>query len=84
MIMWKDNAKDDKDKWWLIINMVMIIKIVLWISIAEFDTDFGMKNRRNDRKKRDDSIRFRYVVKTVEKGDDNASKSVIIRILYQK
>lgn len=43
--------------------------------MPEFDTDFDSKNRRNANKKRDDSIRFRYVVKTVEKGDDNASKS---------
>lgn len=43
--------------------------------MPEFDTDFDSKNRRNANKKRDYSIRLRYVVKTVKKGDDNNSKS---------
>lgn len=49
--------------------------------MPEFDTDFDSKNRRNANKKRDYSIRFRRVLKTVKKGDDNASKSVMNRIL---
>ena len=51
--------------------------------MPEFGIDFGVKNRRNARKIRDYSIHSRYILKTVKKGDDNASKSVINRILYQ-
>lgn len=52
--------------------------------MPEFGVDFGMKNRRNARKIRDDSIHSRRVLKMLKKGDDNASKSVINRILHQK
>lgn len=43
--------------------------------MPEFDTDFDAKNKTKARKKRNDSIRLRRVLKTVKKGDDNNSKS---------
>lgn len=43
--------------------------------MLEFGSDFDSKNRRKARKKCNYSIGFRYVVKTVKKGDDNNTKS---------
>lgn len=43
--------------------------------MPEFGIDFDSKNRRNDRKIRNYSIGFRYVLKMLKKGDDNNTKS---------
>lgn len=43
--------------------------------MPEFDTDFDVKNKSKANKKRDYSIRLRYVLKTVKKDKVNTIKT---------